>query len=462
VWLAVVLGLVAGFRPPRNRDAIIAVAGLALLAAWTLISIVWAPVAGNAYQAGQIAVLYVGGLIAASLVLRGRAIPVTELVLAAGTVVVIGYGLAGRLLPGLLHYFNAPSAAGRLSQPLTYWNAMGELAAIGFVLSARVAGDRGRPRAVRAAAAAAAVPLGVGLYISVSRGALFACFAGLVALLVLVRTREQSWAIARALAAAAIAVLATAPLDGFVSLHGTLGHQESQGVIALAILVVVAGAAAGIALVCAARERCGPVALPPHSPLIATGVIAAGLAVAILVGAHERAPGGSLGGSSSRLTSVSSDRYAYWAVAFRAFAKEPLHGVGAGNWSVYWLRWRHLSESAQDAHSLPIQVLAELGVVGILLLGTFLTGVGLAARRALARRPSVAGAIAGVVTYLAHAPLDWDWQMPAVTLVAVVLAGAILGASDDDGDDDANPRRVPRGADERRGEAAAAQSAIGA
>ena len=59
---------------------------------------------------------------------------------------------------------------------------MGELAALGFVLCARIAGDRSRRRWLRAVAAAATVPLGTGLYLSFSRGALFACAAGLVAL----------------------------------------------------------------------------------------------------------------------------------------------------------------------------------------------------------------------------------------------------------------------------------------
>ena len=171
-----------------------------------------------------------------------------------------------------------------------------------------------------------------------------------------------------------------------------------------------------------------PLALPRHSSLIAAGVIVAGLAVAIVLGAHER-QGGVANGTSSRLTSLSSNRYAYWSVALRAFRSEPIHGVGAGNWNVYWLRWRHLTESAQDAHSLPLQVLAELGVVGIVWLATFVVGLLLAARRALARAPHTAGAAAALVAYFAHAPLDWDWQMPAVTLVAIVLAGIVLGAS---------------------------------
>jgi uncharacterized integral membrane protein len=90
-----------------------------------------------------------------------------------------------------------------------------------------------------------------------------------------------------------------------------------------------------------------------------------------------------------------------------------------------------VNEFAQDAHSLPLQTLAELGVVGGALLLTFFGGVVLASRDALRIDPTAAaGAVAAVVVYGAHAPLDWDWQMPAVTLVAIVLAGALLAQSD--------------------------------
>jgi O-antigen ligase len=155
-------------------------------------------------------------------------------------------------------------------------------------------------------------------------------------------------------------------------------------------------------------------------------VICAGLALAVGVGAREgtTAP---LSAGTGRLVSLQSNRYAYWRVALKAFGHEPVRGVGAGGWAVWWLRYRHVREFAQDAHSLPLQTLAELGLVGFTLLCGFLAGVALAAREAYRRAPALAaGAIAGCVVWLAHAPLDWDWQMPAVTLVAVVLAGALL------------------------------------
>jgi hypothetical protein len=105
---------------PRGRAAGLAIGGLVGLAGWTLLSAAWAPIKGDAYQAGQQAVLYAAVLIAAALLLRARtAARAVEPVLAAGTLVVIGYGLSERLLPGVLHFARSVSAEGRLEQPLT-------------------------------------------------------------------------------------------------------------------------------------------------------------------------------------------------------------------------------------------------------------------------------------------------------------------------------------------------------
>jgi O-antigen ligase len=134
-----------------------------------------------------------------------------------------------------------------------------------------------------------------------------------------------------------------------------------------------------------------------------------------------------LSGGASRLTTLQSNRYDYWDVALRAFSSEPVHGVGAGGWSVWWLRYRTINDFAQDAHSLPLQTLAELGVVGIVLLAAFFAGIGVAAAEAHGVAPAAAaGPIAGFIAYAAHVPLDWDWQMPAVTIVALILAGELI------------------------------------
>jgi O-antigen ligase len=174
-------------------------------------------------------------------------------------------------------------------------------------------------------------------------------------------------------------------------------------------------------------------------------LICAGLALAIVVGSKEAA-GHPLSGGATRFATLQSNRYAYWRVALRAFDHEPVHGVGAGGWAVWWLRYRPFDDFAQDAHSLPLQTLAELGVVGIVLLAVLFGGVALAARDAFRLHPRLAaGPIAGLVVYAAHAPLDWDWQMPAVTIVALVLAGTMLAQSEVNGRPRARPPATASG-----------------
>jgi O-antigen ligase len=432
VWgLVIVALLVTPAAGPRTLGSRFALLGLAGLAAWTLLSILWAPIAGNAYGQSQIVVLYLGTAVAAFLLLRDPARRrLTEPALAAGVLIVIGYGLAERLLPGVLHYARSVSAQGRLEQPLTYWNAMGELAALGFVLCARIAGDETRPRALRSAAVAACPSLATGLYISFSRGALFACVAGLVSLVVAARSRDQFRAALLCLIAGILAAGALSPLHGITGIAGSLSKRESQGAIALIVLAVIALIAAVIhGRVSTHAGRAEPLRLPRHAGALATALICAGLALAIVLGAKENnvAP---LSGGAQRLVTLQSNRYAYWSVALKAFRAQPVHGVGAGGWSVWWLRYRTVREFAQDAHSLPLQTLAELGLVGAALLLAFLTGVGLTARDVLRiDRAAAAGPIAGLVVYIAHAPLDWDWQMPAVTLVAMILGGQLLAYS---------------------------------
>jgi hypothetical protein len=271
----------------------------------------------------------------------------------------------------------------------------------------------------------------MGLYISFSRGALFAAAAGLVTLVVVVRRHQQLMSVLVAVLATGLAAAAAAASHSVRSLAGPLSTREREGAITLALLLVIALGAAAAQLLVLRRWQTGVLTLPRRTPLIATAVICAGLAIAIVLGAKESSTSSQpLSAGASRLVTLQSNRYDYWRVALRAFTTEPLHGVGAGGWSVYWLRWRSVNEFAQDAHSLELQTLAELGVVGVALLASFLGGVGLAARRALRSGVGAAGSTAALVTYIAHSPLDWDWQMPAVTLLAIVLAGRLIGAAE--------------------------------
>ena len=69
------------------------------------------------------------------------------------------------------------------------------------------------------------------------------------------------------------------------------------------------------------------------------------------------------------------NRYDYWRVALDEFSSEPFHGVGAGGYDPGYYLHRRTTEAIQQPHSLELQTLAELGIVGGLLLLAFLAAV---------------------------------------------------------------------------------------
>jgi O-antigen ligase len=119
-------------------------------------------------------------------------------------------------------------------------------------------------------------------------------------------------------------------------------------------------------------------------------------------------------------------------VALDAFADAPLRGHGAGSFGSVWLRERTIPEVVRDAHSLELETAAELGLVGLVLLGGFLGGVAVSAARARRLAPGLAaGPTAALAVFAAHSALDWDWELPAgVTLSAILLAGVVIALAD--------------------------------
>ncbi len=435
-WACVFALAVAGPAPlPRMLPGRLALGGLGLIIAWSALSITWAPLRGPAVESVERLLLYAGAVLAAIGIFRiPRLRRAVEPALAAGTLVVIGYGLAGRLAPGLVTLARSKSSGGRLEQPITYWNSEGALAGMGLVLCAHLAADRSRPLAVRCLAAAATAPLGAGVYLSYSRGAIAVAVVGLAILVALTRSRGQLEAAAVALVAGAGAAVAASLLPGVASLTGSLGARERDGAVMAVVLVALAAGAAALTAWRASAQRAAPAReVLGGARRFTTVAIVALAAIGIVIGGLQERRGANENGgaNATRLTSAYSHRYDYWQIGVREFRRHPLDGAGAASFRVAWLRERPIRESVLEVHSLPIEMAAELGIVGLLGLVLMVTGVALAASRALRSRGAIAaGWCAALLVWLLQASIDWHWQIPAVTLPALILAGALIALSE--------------------------------
>jgi O-Antigen ligase len=438
--LVVVIALLAPRPLPSSTAGRVALAGLALLTVWTAASLTWTEVPGRAQGDLQRLCLYLGFFFAATVLLRGAVVRRwLEPALVLGTFVVIGYALSERLLPHVFEFARSESAAGRLEQPISYWNALGLLAAIGFVLATRLAGDPEREPAMRGAAAAAGVALGLGVYLSFSRGALAAVAAGVLFLLALApQGRPQLRAAIALVVGAGLAAVVASRLPTVESIKPRAEGDPTDGLIMFGVLIVLAVAAAlVVARRPAERARTAPLpALPvsrPTAVLTIAGVliVAAALAAAVLEG-KPQGTSPVQGATAARLSSIDTNRYRYWEVAISTWADSPIRGVGSGGFEVEWRKQRDRVDKSGDAHSLYLETLAELGVIGFLFLLAFLAGTAAAVVRLHRIAPGPATALAGgMAAWAVHAGLDWDWEMPAVTLPALALGAAAIAWSEE-------------------------------
>jgi hypothetical protein len=133
------------------------------------------------------------------------------------------------------------------------------------------------------------------------------------------------------------------------------------------------------------------------------------------------------------LSGNGSGRWQFWSVAAREWVSAPLIGRGAGSYQYWWAQHASFTYFLKNAHSLYLEVLGELGVVGLALIGGAF-GYGLIAgtrgvRRAPAeQREPLAALTAVLVAFLVCAGIEWIWQLTVVGAVGVI-ALALLAAS---------------------------------
>ncbi len=444
--LVIVMCLLLGRRRLARLEWVLPGA-LAALTGWVWLSLLWSSDPSQTVLEGERMFVYLAG--AAALLLLGRRQDVEAVLAALGAAItaICAYALAVRLLaPGRETnqvLSTDPGAGFRLARPLGYANALALFAAMGILIAVGFA-LHGRGILARALGSAALVVLAPTLYFTYGRGAWLALAAGLVALIV--AEHERLGALVGALALAlppAVAVVLASRAHPLTTQAGSFEAAKHDGLL-VAVAIVLLGV--GAALVPLGLDRARQKVALGASARRAAVVALALAAVAVVVAGLARAGGPQAAVSrayhaftapppvvntdeSRRLFSLSGNsRSEYWRVAWREYGEHPWLGGGAGSFQRYWLRHRRVGLPVLDAHSLYLETLAELGPVGLVLLLCALASPLLAV--AAARRHRLAPAALGAyVAFLVHAGIDWDWEMPAVTLAALVCGVALLVAA---------------------------------
>ena len=231
--------------------------------------------------------------------------------------------------------------------------------------------------------------------------------------------------------------------EGLTTIGATLARATDDGHTLTPVLLALAGASAAVAVGFALLERAVTV---PRA--VRTGFVVVVLALLTLGAAAVwreegspwhladrawssfRSPPTQTGADvSERLFQLSSNgRLDLWETSWESLKRDPVLGNGAGT---FWQLWAANPDRGQDTtegHSLYMEALGELGIVGLALLVLALaTPLGGALRaRATPLGAPAAGAYAA---WLAHAGIDWDWELVGVTAPALLCGVSLLAAA---------------------------------
>jgi len=437
--VAVILASARDLRVPRAALAV--AAGLAGLCLWTAASWLWSSDRPATVQDIRLVLVYVAG--AAALLLlanRGRGVAVAGGVVTA-TVAVSCYSMASRLYPGTFGMYTTGGGYGRLYQPIGYWNALGAFTVIGIILSLGLAA-RGN-MLVRMLAAAALIPLAPTLYLTFSRGALVGLAAGLIALIALDRRRVHLVAgICAGSIGAVGALVAVHAHPGLTTYYRHLQIQAKEGAqtaarmislvpLAMGSAALLAGLEARVKVSRMARIAAGAGMVAAACIAVAVGVNKFGDPVSVVRSAvktfEKPAPTFRGGDLNLRLLSLSPNgRVIFWKTGWHQFTAHPVVGSGGGSFARYWRIHRPVKIQNLYAHSLYLETLGELGVIGLaLLLVALLPPLWVGLHRRF--HPLAAPVMAAYIAFLVHTGGDWTWQLPAVGLAAIACGAAAIG-----------------------------------
>jgi O-antigen ligase len=444
VWLIVVGLLVLG---AAGRSLLAKpfywASGLLLgLAIWSAISSLWSGSVELSVTEADRVLVYLGVFLAAFLLAQttqrrqrfGEGIAIALALLAI-------LALATRLLPHVFNIAFDESKGSRLQYPLGYWNADAIVFSFAAALSLWMS-RRSLSRALRWFSVGTLPAILLALYFTHSRGGVLTLIVGAGTLIVL--SRDRLWYLATLL----IAAVMTLPAIFVIHSYGNLSNNfdfpglVGQGLKAGAVLLL--GIAVTLLAFWALRrlERGGSPAVKRSLEIsrdrrVLGGIAIVGLVLLVVAGilyggtAWHKFTSSDLGTPSGLTEASSRGRIQFWDVALEAFGEKPILGHGAGTYQFSWDQLRTLHMANTQAHSLYLQMLDELGIVGgLLALGLVLCllWVGFTAWRAAGgRERELYAVLLGVsFAFAVGVAYDWFWQLAVIGSVFFMATGILV------------------------------------
>jgi O-antigen ligase len=454
VFMLVPLAAVWVWLAPRRLalglPAFVALAAFAAFTVWTGLSIAWSVGPDLSWLAFDVTALY---LLVAVVVTATPAGP-AQLRLA-------GYGFVGAMVPVAVYAFLGkvlPEVVthahlyARLSAPLGYWNVLAIMLVMAIVPALEGASRRSLPIALRGACAGALALFAFTLFFAFSRGGTLALALALVVYFVLTNERLQG-VLSLGLTAVPVAAVLyhgrhldtlfnATTSDALRTAQGHLFGRWALAAICLAIVAQVTVALVGrhVSLGGRSRQVVGAVALAVALAVVAVGGLAfasryGGVAGVVHKIAHQFTSSDSsanphTSGAGRLLALGSNGRIPMAREGLKGFRQHPLAGSGAGTFRFTNYLYRpNASFVVKHAHNQWINVLSELGLVGLVLFALAIGGLVFAALRPVGRaardldRGLLAALQAAIVAFVFHMTIDWDWDMAAATVAFLLLTG---------------------------------------
>jgi O-Antigen ligase len=442
--LALVAGAFGWLPVPRiGRSGAVLLWALLLLVVWTGVTIWWSIVGDRSWDAFNKSVAY-AAFLGLGFVLASTGRELAARLAASMLSLVLGVTLTWALVAKAIPDLDPDGdRVARIREPIGYWNALALLADVALALGLWLGTAPTHRRTMRVAGGLLLYVSTLALLLTLSRAGVVVGVGVLALWLVLSSERVEGGFLLVAASGPAVVVGAWAfTRPALTEDVATRSDRAADGTVFGILALVGAGVVAVLVAWAAGRSPAPATRRRTGRSLIVVAVLCViAASAAVSVAAADAVTSGrdcsEVVNDPSRLGSLDpNNRLCWWEEAWDVFVEHAPEGAGAGTFEVARKRFRPDERSVAQPHSVPLQQLADGGVVALgLFVLVILAGVAVCVcalrRLSEAERAAAVALVAAPAAYLVYALVDFNWDFIAVTAPTMVALGVLAGAGRD-------------------------------